>query len=81
MCNLKHELIDLKFDMYIHIRLFKFYTFFTIFGRNVLNYIKMLLPGCLLDSVDAADALAVAICHAHHRDLVQITMQTSGVDA
>lgn len=29
--------------------------------------IRMLLPGCTLHSADAADALAVAICHAHHR--------------
>lgn len=29
--------------------------------------IRTLLPGCLAGSADAADALAVAICHAHHR--------------
>jgi crossover junction endodeoxyribonuclease RuvC len=29
--------------------------------------VRMLLPGCLAASEDAADALAVAICHAHHR--------------
>jgi crossover junction endodeoxyribonuclease RuvC len=29
--------------------------------------VKMLLPGCLAATPDAADALAVAICHAHHR--------------
>jgi len=28
--------------------------------------VRRLLPGCLLASPDAADALAVAICHAHH---------------
>ena len=28
--------------------------------------VRRLLPGCLLHSPDAADALAVAICHAHH---------------
>ncbi len=28
--------------------------------------IKMLLPGCGPMAADAADALAVAICHAHH---------------
>jgi crossover junction endodeoxyribonuclease RuvC len=28
--------------------------------------VRRLLPGCLLRSPDAADALAVAICHAHH---------------
>jgi crossover junction endodeoxyribonuclease RuvC len=29
--------------------------------------VRTLLPGCLAQSPDAADALAVAICHAHHR--------------
>ena len=29
--------------------------------------VRPLLPGCKIDSADAADALAVAICHAHHR--------------
>jgi crossover junction endodeoxyribonuclease RuvC len=29
--------------------------------------VRALLPGCKIASADAADALAVAICHAHHR--------------
>ncbi len=29
--------------------------------------VRMLLPGHIPESEDAADALAVAICHAHHR--------------
>lgn len=29
--------------------------------------VRTLLPGCLVKSPDAADALAVAICHSHHR--------------
>lgn len=28
--------------------------------------VRTLLPGCAVSSADAADALAVAICHAHH---------------
>lgn len=28
--------------------------------------VRTLLPGCLVASPDAADALAVAICHSHH---------------
>jgi crossover junction endodeoxyribonuclease RuvC len=28
--------------------------------------VRRLLPGVAIDSADAADALAVAICHAHH---------------
>ncbi len=33
---------------------------------QVLFVVKRLLPGLAIDSADAADALAVAICHAHH---------------
>ena len=29
--------------------------------------VGVLLPGAALRRADAADALAVAICHAHHR--------------
>jgi crossover junction endodeoxyribonuclease RuvC len=29
--------------------------------------VSILLPGCAIAGADAADALAVAICHAHHR--------------
>jgi crossover junction endodeoxyribonuclease RuvC len=28
--------------------------------------VKMQLPGVQIKSADAADALAIAICHAHH---------------
>jgi len=34
--------------------------------RQVGLMVRHLLPGCRPDSDDAADALAVAICHAHH---------------
>jgi len=34
--------------------------------EQVQMMVRRLLPGCLLSSADAADALAVAICHAHH---------------
>ncbi|MDR3516271.1 MAG: crossover junction endodeoxyribonuclease RuvC [Azospirillaceae bacterium] len=33
---------------------------------QVQAMIRHLLPGCINDSADAADALAVAVCHAHH---------------
>lgn len=33
--------------------------------------IRTLLPGCLAATPDAADALAVAVCHAHHRGTQQ----------
>ncbi|ALG71051.1 crossover junction endodeoxyribonuclease [Azospirillum thiophilum] len=34
---------------------------------QVQTMVRLLLPGCEIGSPDAADALAVAICHAHHR--------------
>ncbi len=33
---------------------------------QVQMMVRRLLPGCASASPDAADALAVAICHAHH---------------
>lgn len=33
---------------------------------QVQHMVKMLLPQARFDSPDAADALAIAICHAHH---------------
>ncbi|MHA1113535.1 MAG: crossover junction endodeoxyribonuclease RuvC, partial [Alphaproteobacteria bacterium] len=30
--------------------------------------VRVLLPGCVIDGPDAADALAVAVCHAHHAE-------------
>ena len=35
--------------------------------QQVQMMVRALLPGASLESADAADALAVAICHAHHR--------------
>lgn len=34
---------------------------------QIAAMVRMLLPGARLETADAADALAVAICHAHHR--------------
>lgn len=34
--------------------------------QQVSAMVRMLLPGCELATYDAADALAVAICHAHY---------------
>ncbi len=34
--------------------------------EQVQMMVKVLLPGAALETPDAADALAVAICHAHH---------------
>lgn len=35
--------------------------------EQIRMMVEMLLPGCQVAGADAADALAVAICHAHHR--------------
>ena len=35
--------------------------------EQVQMMVRRLLPGAILSRSDAADALAVAICHAHHR--------------
>ena len=35
--------------------------------EQVKMMVRRLLPGATLARADAADALAVAICHAHHR--------------
>jgi len=35
--------------------------------EQVAEMVRRLLPGARLQRADAADALAVAICHAHHR--------------
>lgn len=34
--------------------------------HQVMHMVKMQLPGCDPAGADAADALALAICHAHH---------------
>ena len=34
--------------------------------EQVQMMVRRLLPGCVIATADAADALAVAICHAHH---------------
>jgi len=43
--------------------------------------VKTLLPGAALDSADAADALAVAICHAHHRASPQAAAERALAEA
>jgi crossover junction endodeoxyribonuclease RuvC len=39
--------------------------------------VRRLLPGAVQKRADAADALAVAICHAHHRAHVLLRRQTA----
>jgi crossover junction endodeoxyribonuclease RuvC len=35
--------------------------------QQIQLMVKVLLPKASFDSADSADALAIAICHAHHR--------------
>ena len=44
---------------------------------QVKMMVQTLLPGVKVESTDAADALAVAICHAHHRDNLQTQLLAS----
>jgi len=45
---------------------------------QVTAMIKVLLPGSKLETKDAADALAVAVCHAHHRATSRRTAAARG---
>ena len=38
---------------------------------QVAAMMRILMPGCKAGNADAADALAVAVCHAHHRKSVK----------
>jgi crossover junction endodeoxyribonuclease RuvC len=46
--------------------------------EQVQMMVRTLLPGCDIANADAADALAVAICHAHHRTSAQIILKAAG---
>lgn len=39
--------------------------------KQIHMMVKVLMPKAQFDSDDAADALAIAICHAHHRQSLQ----------
>ena len=45
--------------------------------EQVMGVINMLLPGAAVTQEDAADALAIAICHAHHRGTEEIIKKAS----
>jgi crossover junction endodeoxyribonuclease RuvC len=38
--------------------------------KQIHMMVKVLMPKARFDTDDAADAIAVAICHAHHRQSV-----------
>ncbi|TIU87559.1 MAG: crossover junction endodeoxyribonuclease RuvC, partial [Mesorhizobium sp.] len=46
--------------------------------KQIHMMVKVLMPKAVFDTDDAADALAIAICHAHHRPSVAYRMVVSG---
>lgn len=40
--------------------------------EQVAMMVRTLFPGCTFESPDAADALAVAVCHAHHAATLRV---------
>ena len=46
--------------------------------KQIHMMVKVLLPKASFDGDDAADALAIAICHAHHRQSVAYRMAAAG---
>ncbi|TPI61822.1 crossover junction endodeoxyribonuclease RuvC [Mesorhizobium sp. B3-1-3] len=42
--------------------------------KQIHMMVKVLMPKAIFDTDDAADALAIAICHAHHRQSVAYRM-------
>ncbi|MER8444503.1 crossover junction endodeoxyribonuclease RuvC [Mesorhizobium sp. M1066] len=46
--------------------------------KQIHMMVKVLLPKAVFDTEHAADALAVAICHAHHRQSVAYRMALAG---
>lgn len=45
---------------------------------QIQHMVKILLPRAAWTSADAADALAIAICHAHHRGTLARAMRLAG---
>jgi crossover junction endodeoxyribonuclease RuvC len=46
--------------------------------RQIHMMVKVLMPKAAFDSHDAADALAIAICHAHHRQSKVVQLASAG---
>ena len=46
--------------------------------RQIHMMVKVLMPKAVFDSDDAADALAIAICHAHHRQSRVVQLASTG---
>ncbi len=41
--------------------------------QQVKHMVKLLLPKAVMKTADSVDALAIAICHAHHREVKSLT--------
>ena len=46
--------------------------------RQIHMMVKVLMPKAVFDTDDAADALAIAICHAHHRQSRVVQLASAG---
>ena len=46
--------------------------------KQIHMMVKVLLPKAAFDTDGAADALAIAICHAHHRQSMAYRMAMAG---
>ena len=46
---------------------------------QIHHMVKILLPKAVFSGNDAADALAIAICHAHHRGSAQARARRAGI--
>lgn len=50
--------------------------------KQIAHMVRLQLPGIVLDSADAADALAIALCHAHHARAsghLEVALRKAGV--
>jgi crossover junction endodeoxyribonuclease RuvC len=47
--------------------------------KQIHMMVKVLMPRASFDTDDAADALAIAICHAHHRQSVQARLSAGAL--
>lgn len=45
---------------------------------QIKHMVKMQLPSADVSKADAADALAIAICHAHHHKFAELTLAKTG---
>jgi crossover junction endodeoxyribonuclease RuvC len=48
---------------------------------QIAHMVRCLLPGARVGGADAADALAIAICHAHHRKMRAVLAGATGIPA